>query len=329
MKKNKIKYGGLTAFFIFAMCLAPGAVADTVNVIPIGEAVGIQVYTDGLLVVGFSDINGENIAKKNGIRLNDRIMEINGETAQSCEQLSDAVNKCPEGVELSVRRDNQDIMINAVPAMTENNVYRLGLWVRDSTAGIGTLTYYDPSSNTFAALGHGINDVDTGNILTVKSGNIQNCSILSVTKSEKGTPGEINGVFDGTKIGEISVNSDIGIFGSADLDSEISGNAIPVAAKEQLHEGEAYILTNVLGRAEKYTVNINKITSSADKELVIEVTDNRILAAAGGIVQGMSGSPIIQDGMLAGAVTHVFVNNPSKGYGALAENMIEMTNNIS
>ena len=177
--------------------------------------------------------------------------------------------------------------------------------------------------------GHGINDIDTGNILSVKSGNILNCDILSVSKSSKGHPGEINGAFDGNTIGNISINSQIGIYGNMSCDKFSSDNAIPVAAKEQICESDAYILSDVIGqKAEKYSIKINKITNDSDKGLIIEITDPRLIDCTGGIVQGMSGSPIIQNGMLIGAVTHVFVNNPTKGYGTLAENMIDMTNTI-
>lgn len=328
MKNLKIKYS-IFAVFLITLCTGLGAYASQISVVPLGKAVGIQVYTDGLLVVGTSDVNGENIAKKYGIRVNDRIMSINGSKAESCEQFSDAVNQNPQGVTLSLKRDNLDIEVNAVPAMTEDNVYRLGLWVRDSTAGIGTLTYYEPNSQTFAALGHGINDVDTGNILSIRMGNILGCSILSVTKSSKGAPGELNGAFDGDKIGEVNINSQIGIFGKMDNPYTQGGEAIPVASREQICEGDAYILSDALGKTDKYSIKINKITDDLDKGLVIEITDQRLIDAAGGIVQGMSGSPIIQNDMLVGAVTHVFVNSPAKGYGAIAENMIDMTYKIN
>lgn len=295
-----------------------------------GKTVGVKIYTDGLLVIGSSEVNGENIAKKYDIKVNDRITEINGETIDTSEHFAELVNENPNGVNLKIARDNQNIEINAVPALSEDNVYRLGLWVRDSTAGIGTVTYYNPSSKTFAALGHCINDVDTGNILSVKSGNILDCDILSITKSEKGSPGEINGAFNGEKIGDVFINSQIGIFGKMTCNEfEAYNDAIPVAAKEQVHEGEAYILSDAFEKDNnRYSIEIKKITNAADKALVIEITDQRLKDMSGGIVQGMSGSPIIQDGMLVGAVTHVFVNSPTKGYGTLAENMIDMSSKI-
>ena len=308
----------------FICCFEASAYAT--RVIPMGKTVGVKIYTDGLLVIGSSEINGENIAKKYDIRVNDRITEINGEIADTSEKLSEIVNKNPDGVNLKIARDNQNLEINAVPALSEDNVYRLGLWVRDSTAGIGTVTYYDPATTNFAALGHCINDVDTGNILSVKSGNILNCNILSVTKSKKGSPGEINGAFDGDNIGNVTINSQIGIFGKMTCDEfDNAGEALPIAAREQVHEGEAYILSDAFEKENnKYSIEIKKITNAADKSLVVEITDSRLKEMSGGIIQGMSGSPIIQDGMLVGAVTHVFVNHPTKGYGALAENMIDI-----
>lgn len=310
----------LISLFIF-----PSAYAQSTEVVPIGKTVGIRLYTDGMLVIGSAEINGRSIAKESGIRINDRINKVNGKSIESSEEFSQIVNDNPDGVQLSVTRDNRNLEINAVPEK-DKDVYRLGLWVRDSTAGIGTVTYYNPQTMEFAALGHSINDVDTGNILSVKSGNILNCNILSVTKSEKGLPGEINGSFDSTELGSIAINSNIGIFGKMTCNEfDSSSNAIPVAAKDQVTEGEAYILSDAFGSENnQYSIEIKKITNSADKGLVIEITDQRLKDMAGGIVQGMSGSPIIQNDMLVGAVTHVFVNSPLKGYGTLAENMIDL-----
>lgn len=322
MKKFSVK---LTIIFLFGLLSSTAVYADALNVIPVGKTVGIRVYTDGLLVIGSSDVNGVNAAKKCGIKVNDRIRSANGEEISSCEQFSDIVKSNPDGISLEIARDNQNLTINAVPVLSEDNIYRLGLWVRDSTAGIGTVTYYNPQTDSFAALGHAINDADTGNILSVKSGNILNCDILSVSKSKKGSPGEINGAFDGEKIGDITLNSQIGIFGSMSSgDFKNIGTPVPVAAKSQVETGDACIITDALsGRREEYSIKINKITNDCDKGLAIEITDPRIIEQSGGIVQGMSGSPIIQNGRLVGAVTHVFVNNPEKGYGALAENMID------
>lgn len=315
---------------VFCLFISVNAHAEPAKVIPVGKAVGISVYTDGLLVIGSNEVNGKNIAKDCGIKVNDRITKVNGNNVDTTEDFSETINANPEGVTLSIERGNQIFDVNAVPALSEDNVYRIGLWVRDSTAGIGTVTYYDPLSKTFAALGHAINDVDTNNILPVKSGNILRCDILSIEKSRKSAPGSINASFGGEEIGIINLNTHFGIYGKMNYDEfENCSQALPVAAKEQIHAGEAYILSDVLGdENDKYTIEIKKITSDPDKGLVIEVTDSRLCENTGGIVQGMSGSPIIQDGMFIGAVTHVFVNNPQKGYGVLAQNMLDMTNKL-
>lgn len=324
-------YKKICFLLTFSLCFFISSAAYATDVIPIGKTVGVKIFTDGLLVIGSSEVNGKNVAKEYGIHTNDRIKGINGNEIKDTETLVRLVNDNPEGVRLSVIRDNHDMEIDAVPVKGEDNVYRLGLWVRDSTAGIGTVTFYNPETKNFAALGHCINDVDTGNILSVKSGNILNCNILSVTKSEKGAPGEINGAFEGDKIGDVNINSQIGIFGkmtSAQFDDVNS--AIPIAKRDEIQTGEAYILTDAFGENDnRYSINIKKITQSEDKALVIEITDSRLIDGAGGIVQGMSGSPIIQDGKLVGAVTHVFVNNPLKGYGTLAESMLEVQEKTS
>lgn len=319
-------YKKICFLLTISLCIITSSIAYATEVIPIGKTVGVKIFTDGLLVIGSSEVNGRNVAKEYGIRTNDRIKGINGQSIDNTEKLVKLVNENPEGIRLSITRDNRDIEIDAVPAKGEDNVYRLGLWVRDSTAGIGTVTFYNPATKDFGALGHCINDVDTGNILSVKSGNILNCSILSVTKSEKGSPGEINGAFEGDRIGDITINSQIGVFGKMTCDEFESANeAVEVASRDEVEEGDAYILTDAFGgENDKYSINIKKITQSVDKALVIEITDSRLIDYAGGIVQGMSGSPIIQNGRLVGAVTHVFVNNPLKGYGTLAEDMLDV-----
>lgn len=324
----------LKKFFLLvtiSFCIFYDVYAAEVKVVPVGKTAGIRIYTDGLLVIGTSEISGENIAEKYGIEINDRIKKINGETAESSQQLSRILNENPQGILLSIARNNETYETTVVPKQGDDGIYRLGLWVRDSTAGIGTVTYYNPASNTFAALGHAINDVDTGNILTVKSGDILTCDIISVTKSTRGNPGALNGSVDGNDLGDVTLNTQTGIFGTVS-NSEFFNcfEAIPVAAKSQIHEGEAVIISDAFDNGQtEYSVNIKKITNEKDKELVIEVTDQRLIDITGGIVQGMSGSPIIQDGRLVGAVTHVFVNSPLNGYGTLAENMIDVSQNIN
>ena len=316
-------YAAFSAAALWTLCVCHVVYGAGAAVIPVGRAVGIQVYTDGLVVIGTSAVNGTDAAANAGIRADDRITEINGTHVTTTEDFVKIINEHPEGSVLTIARDNHEVQVNAVPALGEDGVYRLGLWVRDSCAGVGTVTYYDPASNSFAALGHAINDVDTGNILSVKSGNILACNIVSVTKSERGAPGEINASFGSDRLGDVTLNTPTGLFGKCGADA-FSGTPMTVASREQAHEGDAYILSDIFGQSvQEYSVRIEKITDDADRSIVLEITDDRLIDNAGGIVQGMSGSPIIQDGMLVGALTHVFVNSPLKGYGTLVENMLD------
>lgn len=325
MFKNVKKAAALSfTLSIFSFYISVGA--EELSVIPMGEAVGVKIYTDGLLVVGMSE---NSSAKDCGIKVNDRIEYVNGDELLSSEQLSEAVNGSGSSVTLSVNRNGEKQDIAVTPEKDSDGAYKLGLWVRDSTAGIGTVTYYNPRNNTFAALGHGINDVDTGDILTVKSGNILPCKILSVTKSKNGSPGELNGSFDGGPIGEISLNAENGIYGKCGIEAE--RDPIPVAKTGEVKEGGAYILADVDGKGVKqYDIEIEKVfkNSKSQKNMIITITDEKLLSLTGGIVQGMSGAPIIQDGKLAGALTHVFVNDSDKGYGTFAENMTQISESI-
>ncbi len=325
MLKN-VKKASAAAVILSVSMLYISAGAEGISVVPSGEAVGVKIYTEGLLVVGMSD---NSPAEKCGVRVNDRIEYVNGCELLTSEQLADAVCGSEPSVTLTVDRDGKTLDIEISPEKDSDGEMKLGLWVRDSTAGIGTLTYYNPEDNTFAALGHGINDVDTGNILTVKSGNILPCKILSVTKSENGSPGELNGSFDGEPIGEIRLNAENGIYGKCL--SKSRGEAIPVAKSDEVMEGEAYILADIDGNgAQKYDVEIEKVlrNSKSRKNMVVVIKDKKLLSLTGGIVQGMSGAPIIQNGKLAGALTHVFVNNSDKGYGTFAEDMVKNSEEI-
>ena len=327
MQTNKVKFFRentkimfLAVLFVCALSF-PARAAQT-YVIPSGKAVGVKLYTDGLLVIGMNELNGSSApAEKCGVKIGDRIISANGEELNTCEQLAEIVNRNPNGVTLSVRRSRESEELCAVPQKTDNG-YKLGLWVRDSTAGIGTMTYYDPETNAFAALGHGICDVDTGNILTVKSGNILNCKILSVRKSERGRAGELEGSFDGAPTGKITKNAKNGIFGI--YEAAETGEAIPIASPEEVSEGAAYILADIGGGVRRYNISITKISDNRSaKSITLRVTDESLISVTGGIVQGMSGAPIIQNGMLVGAVTHVFVNDPLRGYGVLAKYMTD------
>ncbi len=301
-------------------------------VIPGGQAVGIKLYINGLLVVGLSDIeSGEKTlspGKAAGIESGDLITEINNKRLESAADLSRIIQEGAGGeVEATIIRDGKPISKKITPVYYDGSGdYKIGVWVRDSAAGIGTITFINPDDNSFGALGHGISDVDTGDIINIKNGEITGCSISSIIRGEVGSPGELRGTFDGNTIGDITVNRDDGIFGKIENAADES-EAIPIALRTQVRTGEAHIYSSINGsEVEKYSIIIERTSHQSKrsaKGMVIRVTDERLLEKTGGIVQGMSGSPIIQDGRLAGVVTHVFVSDPTRGYGMFSEWMVE------
>ena len=303
-----------------------------------GSPIGIKLYTDGVFVVGMSYVttpDGKNVypAKDAGLKNGDIITAVNDNKISSVEEMTKLICSTDGTFTLSINRDNE-IMTKTVHAVqsSDGQGYKIGIWVRDSAAGVGTLTFYDPDTNKYAALGHAITDVDTGKILNVKKGSILSCNILSVTKGVRGTPGELVGGFTDNTLGDISLNSPFGIYGNmTNTDGFNNTEKTAVATRFQIQEGDAYILADVDGGGIKqYTIKITKISkdNSNNKGIVFKVTDNSLLDKTGGIVQGMSGCPIIQNNMLVGAVTHVFVNEPTKGYGIFAENMIDIIYNL-
>lgn len=291
------------------------SVAPAEYLIPSGEAIGVKLYTDGVLVVGMSDVLGADgrlcePARSAGICVGDRIVAVNGEKISGTGVLSKKLDDCGGNAELTVVRggENINIRIKAVPS--SDGGYKLGLWVRDSAAGIGTMTFYDPKSASFAALGHGICDSDTGEIMTVSRGSVTKCNIVKAEIGERGIPGELTGEFTDSEIGTVSVNGTSGIYGKTA--HTVSGEAVKTGARSCVKKGGAQIMCDVDGGgAKKYDIEIiriNKPLNASGKNFVIKVTDPALLAKTGGIVQGMSGSPILQDGRLIGAVTHVCVN---------------------
>lgn len=308
-------------------------------VLPSGAPIGVKLYTDGVLIVGMSYVttpDGETVypAKSAGLKSGDVIIGINGNKITSIDDMTSQINKTDGTFTLTVQHNGKTLQKEITAAKSnEDNGYKMGVWVRDTAAGVGTLTFYDPETNKYASLGHAITDVDTGSILNVSTGKITVCNIVSVTKGTRGNPGELIGSFTGSNIGTIDLNSAFGVYGTAENPENIKcGDMVEVASKFQITEGEAYILSDVDGNGiRKYTVSIQKVSKdgSNNKGIVFKVTDPELIEKTGGIVQGMSGSPIIQNDMLVGAVTHVFVNDPTKGYGIFAENMIDKINSIS
>ncbi len=314
-----------------------GGVETPRMVVPGGRAVGIKLFSDGVMVVGFSQIpaaEGNVVpARTCGLREGDVITHINAAEVDTMEQVQEQLEKIG-GEEMSIRavRDGKKVQLTAqaVKCSTDGS-YKLGAWLRDSMAGIGTVTYYDPVTGEFGALGHGINDVDTSLLMPMESGGVLSASVTDVKKGEKGEPGELHGQFDtGADVGRLWANTSHGIFGVLEGKDLIEGKAVEVAAQSQVETGKAVIYSNISGEEVRpYAIEIVKLFPHANdgRDMMIKVTDPVLLKATGGIVQGMSGSPILQNGRLVGAVTHVLVGDPAQGYGILAENMLKVGEN--
>lgn len=317
---------GAALLLALLLCGAAGAGAVDMNrmLVPVGHTVGIKLFSRGVVVVKLSD--GGTPAKVGGLQTGDVIVKCAGSAVTSTEQFQELLQKSGgESTDLQVKRDGSSVTLSVEPARNEEGVYCIGAWIRDSMAGIGTMTYYDPADGTFGALGHGITDVDTAQLMPFSNGSILPSTVKAVKKGESGAAGELKGDFDLTgDLGDLYANTDRGIFGTLDAASyaPVLGEAVPVGEAET---GPAVIRSNVRGdQVEEFEINIEKInnTASDGRDMVIVVTDPELIALTGGIVQGMSGSPILQNGKLVGAVTHVLLNNPLRGYGIFIENML-------
>lgn len=300
-----------------------------------GEAVGIYMQTKGVLIIDTGEILSENGEKETPardiVKPGDYIVAFNQDKIKCKQDLLDELAELDEKeVTLKVRRGKETIPLSVTPVKDKDGEYKLGIWVRDDTQGIGTLTFVDENGR-YGALGHGISDVDTGELLSIADGKLYNARILGVRKGEKGNPGEISGLirYDSENIlGNISENSKNGIFGTfrADQLEAMNLEKISIGYKQDLKTGPASILCSTDGEVKEYAAEITRIDMNhedTNKSFVIQVTDKELLEKTGGIVQGMSGSPVIQNGKLFGAVTHVFVQDATGGYGIFIENMMK------
>lgn len=311
-------------------------VINPYSYIPVGEMVGVTVSTDGVLVLGtgsFIDQNGSKISPSKDILLSgDYIKKINGKTIMHKEDLIDEINGCNgKEVTMEVDRNGTNVLLQIKPNKTTvAGEYKLGVWVRDDTQGIGTLTYVNLEDQTFGALGHGITDIDTQELMKLSGGTLVTSLITNITKGEDGKPGEISGVIiesEENTIANVEKNDNNGIFGSLTdegIEAYSNKEVYTIGFKYDIKPGKAYILSDVSGSVEEYEIVIEKIflNDDANKGMIIKVVDEKLLNVTNGIIQGMSGSPIIQDSKLIGAVTHVFVQDSTKGYGTFIENMI-------
>lgn len=344
MKQKKIFFL-IILFVVFSICItnfykdyyiSVNAVPN-ILVVPCGNAVGVKIFSEGVLVVGSAEVeatdgNTYKPFKETKIKEGDIITEINNIKIESIDELVDAVNKSKGSTIEITYKNNGKIMkdtIKPVQSLDDGN-YKIGFWVRDGATGVGTLTFYAPTLKKYGALGHGISDIDVKSLLALESGTLNEASVISVVKGAKSSPGEIRGIINSSyTLGNVEKNNEFGIYGKMLAENYLSENeeAIPVASRAEVKAGKASILCTVEGNAPKeYEIEIQKVynfSGKSTKNMVLKITDEELLAKTGGIVQGMSGSPIIQNGKFVGAVTHVFVNDPARGYGVFADTMIE------
>lgn len=297
-----------------------------------GNAIGIYMETEGILIVDTEEIKGEDgiyyEPAENLVQPGDYITAFNQKKISTKKELMDAVQNC-EGkrVQLLLVRNGKEIALSLTPVQCDDGDYKLGIWVRDDTQGIGTLTYVEQDGH-FGALGHGISDVDTGNLLQIKDGTLYETEILGINKGSKGTPGELSGLIrydDRRVLGTIQSNTESGIFGNIAYAQKLTLQKTEVGYKQDMETGPASVLCAVDGQVEEYHIEITDIDMNhkdSNKSFTVKVTDARLLEKTGGIVQGMSGSPVIQNGKFVGAITHVFVQDSTGGYGIFAETML-------
>ena len=308
-----------------AVCLwvLQGSAAARELLIPGGQVIGLQLCNDTVTVAAFDDALGSD-SKAAGLQVGDAILSIDGRCVKSARDVCDALDRSDGSVEVKVSRGGKEKKLKLRPKITDHGP-RLGVYLRDGVTGIGTVTWYDPDTGKFGTLGHGVND-GKGQLLEMTEGKAYDAQVAAVKKGVSGEPGQLKGaVAAGQEAGELYRNTQQGVFGTSDRGWK--GEALPVGEAEDIHAGAATIRSTVSGDTiQEYSVEILKIypNSRADgRNMLLKVTDPALLEATGGIVQGMSGSPIIQDGKLVGAVTHVLVNDPQTGYGIFIENMLD------
>lgn len=305
--------------------------AENLTVIPGGMPFGVKFMTEGVTVVGFCDveIDGKKVnpASDAGLKLRDVILSVNGEPLLNAAGLTEKIEGC-DGKELILhcRRNKEEVDIRLKPVYSKSESrYKTGIWVRDSGAGIGTVTFILPETGAFAGLGHGICDSDTGELVAMRRGTVSDVTISSVVKGAAGAPGELKGYFNPGKVGALLGNTSCGVWGVFSELPETTAEPVKLGLRDEIHEGAAYILSTLdSNKTQQYDIEICNINRDANgsKCFTVKIKDEDLLAVSGGIVQGMSGSPIIQDGKLVGAVTHVLINDPTTGYGIFVENML-------
>lgn len=353
--RNTLKERLIRCLFVFLVTLsiiwASGWAEDFINsretaketvslvservLIPGGQSVGIRMNVRGVLVVGLEEIETErgifSPGYLGGVQIGDTVVSINGTPVYYAEDVEQIINGSRKEVTLSVQRKDEELKLKVKPVKSlEDGNYKLGIWVKEKIAGIGTLTFYDPQTQIYAALGHGIYENKTGTLLEADKGQLLRTEVKAIREGTAGKPGEIRGIFysDDEPVGSVLLNSQYGVYSKGE-NNTLTEHITPLvmASQSQIKEGPAQIRTTINGnKVETFDIVIDKINlqkEAGSKGIELSVVDEKLLSYSGGIVQGMSGSPIIQNGRLVGAVTHVFVNNPTKGYGIFAQWMVE------
>lgn len=312
-------------------------VLEKIKVVPIGKIIGLRLYTNGVLIVGMSEIEDVNNKltkpyEASDIKEGDTIVKVNEEEIDGIESLKKVVNNSKgENVTVTIVRDGSVVTSNITPIRVKNNEYKLGLWVKDAATGVGTVTYYEKETGSFAALGHGIVDFDTDRLIDIDTGEVVTSKVLSIKKGENGKPGEIKGtILNQRVIGNVTKNTQFGIYGQltnlASLNIDTS-KSMEVALRNEIQLGDAKLICALEDNISKeYEIKIEKIyeqNNSDNKSMLIKIVDNQLLEKTGGIIRGLSGAPIVQNGKFIGAVTNVLVSNPEVGYAIFADMMIK------
>lgn len=316
---------------------------ENAKVVPIGKIIGLKLYTNGVLIVGMSEIEDENSIlskpyENSDIKEGDTILKINEKEIEDIENLKDVVNSSNgKKLELTLLRDGSIVTSNITPIQTKNKEYKLGLWVKDAATGVGTMTFYEPESKVYAVLGHGITDADTDSLINIDSGELVTSRIISIKKGEVENPGEIKGtILNQQTIGEVIKNTQFGIYGKLNNLTSLNidtSKVLDVALREEIEIGEAKVLCAIDNSnvAKEYSIEIEKIYTDNEfnnKSMLIKVTDEELLEKTGGIIRGLSGAPIIQNGKFIGAITNVLVSNPEIGYAIFGDLMIKEMSKI-
>ena len=334
---NKIetKTISVSLFNLFNVKEVNVSTVKNTKVVPLGNIIGIKLYSNGVLVIGMTEVEGKKPYENTGIKEGDLITTVDNVTVTTTEELIKCVNNSQgKLVKIKYIREGTEYVTDIEPVKTKEDKYKIGLWVRDGACGIGTATYYDPGTGKIATLGHGIVDRDTDKLITIESGKLLTSTITKIKKGEKGNPGEIKGIInDNQTTGSINLNTDFGIYGNLKEINTLGidkNNSLEIALKNEIKTGEATILLALEDEIRKeYKIEIKKIyknNTEDNKSMLIEITDEKLIEKTGGIIQGMSGAPIIQNGKFIGAITHVLVNNPLQGYAVFGEIMIKQMN---